>query len=89
MDELFNLLRLIGVKGIGNKRILKLVDSFGCLDSVFKAPIQEIINVTGIEYGTVSEIPKDIYRRFADRQISEAKKNNFTILRRQRWKSSY
>ncbi|MFO7889806.1 MAG: DNA-processing protein DprA [bacterium] len=80
MDELYNLLRLIGVNGIGNKRILKLVKSLGSLDSVFKASVQEIIDFTGVKYEIASQIRKDTYKRFADKQISEVKKNNFSVL---------
>lgn len=80
MDELYNLLRLIGINGIGNKRILKLVNSLGSLDSVFKASKQDIIDITGVDYETASQIIKDKYKKFADMQISQLKKTNIKVL---------
>jgi len=87
MEKLYNLLRLIGVNGIGNKRILKLYNFFGSLDVIFKASTQEIMNLIGIDYDTAVQIKDDTYKRFADKQISEIKKKNFKVLTY--WSSDY
>ena len=87
MEKLYNLLRLIGVNGIGNKRILKLYKSFGSLDAIFSASTQEIIDLIGIDCDTAVQIKEDTYKRFADKQISEIKKKNFKVLTY--WSSGY
>jgi len=80
MENLHYLLRLIGVNGIGNKRILTLFENFGSFESVFNAPVRDISNIIGLDYEIVAQIKEDTFKRFADNQIAEAKKKNFKIM---------
>lgn len=87
MEELYYLLRLIGVNGIGNKRIIKLFRTFGSFDAIFTASIQEISNLIGVDEEIAAQIKNDSNKKFAEKQISEIKKKNFKVLTY--WSSAY
>ncbi len=87
MKELYYLLRLLAVNGIGNKRILNLVNTFGSLESIFKASNREIADLLGIDYEIAAQIKKDKFKKFADKQISEVKEKNINVLTY--WSSDY
>ncbi len=80
MENVHYLLRLISVNGIGNKRILNLVDTFGSFEAIFNTSIRKIADVIGLDYEMAAQIKDDACKRFADNQIAEAKKKDFRIV---------
>lgn len=74
MDDVYQLLCLVSVPGIGSHRIRKLVGHFGSPKAVLDAGTQELCHVDGIDEKTARNIQQKVDRSFADEELSRIEK---------------
>ena len=80
MDEVYHLLCLVSVPGMGSHRIRKLVSRFGSPKAVLEAGMDALCRVDGIDEKTGRSILKKSDRRFAEEELSRVEKNGVELL---------
>lgn len=66
-------------KNIGDIHFQKLVYAFGSATSVWNAPRKELLEITGVSNGIISEIGKEEHLKFAENELNFCEKNNVKI----------
>ena len=75
-QELFNLLALLKVDGVGDIMGKKLLNSFGDASNIFKAKNSQLAGVDGIGSVLLKNLKdKSVFEK-ADKELSFIKKNN-------------
>lgn len=79
-DDLYHLLCLLSVPGIGPHRIRKLVGHFGSPKSVLQAGVKELVRVEHIDEKIARTIRLKVNQRFAETQLYQIKKHRVHLV---------
>lgn len=80
MDEIYFLLRLLSVPGIGNQRVKQLVKKFEDPGSIFKVSAKEISRRGDLKYNIARRIKKDEYDKTAEKQTNEIRSRDVKVI---------
>ncbi len=80
MDDLFSLLTLLSVPGVGPKRIRNLIQVFETPERTLKASIQELRRVEDVDLITAESIRSKSNPAFAEKQILQAESLNIHLI---------
>lgn len=78
-EELFYLLALLKIEGIGDVNAKKLISSFGSAAAVFKQKKNELLKVSGVGASIVNRLKDDTVFKRAENELSFTEKNNIII----------
>jgi DNA processing protein len=81
MNDLYPLLCLLSIPGIGPHRIRKLVNHFGSPEAVLKANIKDLMRVDTIDQKTARGILQKVNRRFAEKQLVQIDRYRISCIR--------
>ena len=80
MNDLFELLCLLSVPGVGPYRIRNLVSHFGSAKAALEGSARDLCIVDGIDEYIAENIKKKLNKSFADKQISHSQKSGVQII---------
>jgi len=80
MSDLFDILRLSAVRGIGQFRLRMLIAHFGSAGKVFNSSIEEICKIGNINRKIAQTVINQKNNDFAEKQLNKAQKLNIKIL---------
>lgn len=80
MDDLFSLLTLLSVPGVGPKRIRNLIQVFETPERTLKASSQELRRVADVDLITAESIRAKANPAFAEKQIRQAEMLNVRLI---------
>jgi len=86
-DEIFDLLRLSSVTGIGSQRIRNLIARFKSPSAVFRASARELVEIEGIDKTLARHIKIHQNTTFADEQLAKLQQSDARIVTF--WDSEY
>lgn len=87
MNDVYHLLCLVSVPGLGSQRIRMLVGHFGSSQAVLEAGVKELCRIDGIDEKTARCIRQEVNQDFAKDQLYRAEKLGVNILTY--WNSQY
>lgn len=87
MNDLYYLLKVLSVPGVGNQRVRKLVQKFGTAKSVLDSDIPELCRVDFIDEKTARNIKTEANAQFAEKQLADAEKSGIRLI--SIWDSGY
>jgi len=80
MTDVYDLLCILSVPGIGPLRIRRLIGHFGSAKAVLDADVHDLCLVEGIDENKAERIKKKINRLFADDQLSRVEKHKVRLI---------
>ncbi len=87
MDDVYHLLCLVSVPGIGSYRIRKLVSHFGSPEAALRAGMKELCQVDGVDEKIARNIRQKVNQGFADGELSRVQKHGACLITY--WDSKY
>ncbi|MFC1569572.1 DNA-processing protein DprA [bacterium] len=79
MHDLADLLMLLSVPGVGNRRVRNLVQKLGSPRDVMNADLNTLRKVGLVDERIARSIKQDVNARFAEKQLEAAEKYNVTL----------
>lgn len=80
MDDVYHLLGLYTIPGIGSQRMRSLVGHFGTAEKVLKADSDELVQIDGIDEKTAHDIKTKVDFHFVDDQFNRMKNQDVQIV---------
>jgi DNA processing protein len=87
MNNIYDLLTLLSVQGVGSYRIRSLVGHFGSPKTILQAKPKDLIQVDGIDEKIAYCISSKVDKKFADEQLNKIQKYKVQIV--SYWDSEY
>ena len=87
MNDIYDLLCLLSVPGVGSQSVQKLINQFGSPQAALQADVSAIARVGGFTEDRAKTYKEKIDKRFADDQIARAEKNSIRLIAI--WDSDY
>ena len=81
MSDLYHLLCLLSIPGIGPHRVRKLVSHFGSPEEVLKGSLKDLMRIDTIDEKTAQAIRQKVNPRFAESQLSQIEKYQVKCIR--------
>jgi len=78
--KLFNIIRVLSIPGVGPRKSLDLINSFGSLDNIFSAKYNDLTRIPGIKDRTARSILKDPDEDLISGQVKLIDKFNVTLV---------
>lgn len=75
--DLYNLLGLVSINGLGSRRIIQLMSRYADLTEIWQAPLKELCDIPGIDMITAQKIRAGYDQKFVERQLHFLQSNNY------------